>query len=144
MKSFRIMTLLIGVLMLALGASSALAAPAGKGATVIDVDICAPLIGGGTVCVTSKGMVNETSTPSGNLSYVTNYSEHLLVYDANGQVTWDQTNKEHFHFLMKGDVLQELSWRSRSTITSYGQTYCIEYHIHGANGQDQFVRIDFC
>jgi hypothetical protein len=144
MKKLTLLFALVSMLMLALGSATAVAGPSGKGATVIDIDTCVPLIGGGTVCVTSKGMINETSTPSGNISFVTNYRERFTVYDAAGQMFWDESSKEHFHALTMDGVLQEMSWRARYTITSWGQTYCVQYHIHGANGADQFVRIDFC
>jgi hypothetical protein len=144
MKHVRIGLLVMTMVILALGASSALAGNNSKGATALNIDDCAPLIGGGTVCFTAKGMLNEVTTPSGNVSYVANYRETLQVIDDSGQVTWSETSKEHFHSLTKDGLLQELSSRSRFTITSYGQTYCVQYHIHGANGADQFVRIDFC
>jgi hypothetical protein len=134
---------IVAALTMMLGSTAFAAGPKQTGATVIDVDTCVPLIGGGTVCITAKGMINEVSTPSGNASYVTNYRESLTVIE-DGEVTWHETSKEHFHSLTHDDVLKELSSRSRFTITSFGQTYCVQYHIHGANGADQFVRIDFC
>jgi hypothetical protein len=144
MKTFTLALVLVGTLIFSLGSTLAVS-PSGKGATVINIDTCAPIIGGyGTVCITSKGMINETITPSGNESYVTNYRERIWVIANSGEITWDQTSSERFHALTKDDVLQELSSRSRFTITSFGQTFCVQYHLHGTNGVDQFVRIDFC
>lgn len=134
---------MVAALTMMLGSTALAAGPKQAGATVIDVDTCTELIGGGTVCFTAQGMVNEVSTPSGNTSYVTNYRDSLTVIQ-NGEVTWHETGKEHFHALTMDGVLKELSSRSHFTITSFGQTYCVQYHIHGANGADQFVRIDFC
>lgn len=144
MKKVTLALALVGTLLLTLGSATVSAAPSGKGATKIDIDTCIPLIGGGSVCVTTKGMVKETVTPSGNVSYTNNYDERFQVFDAAGALISDETSSERFHYLTKNGELHELSWRARFTITSYGQTYCVTYHIHGANGQDQFVRIDFC
>jgi hypothetical protein len=144
MKLVRMAILMAMMTLLVLGSSSALAGQQGKGATTLNIAACTPLIGGGTVCYSSKGMITEVTTPSGNVNFVTNYRETLQVIDDSGQVTWDQTTKDHFHALTMDGVLQELSSRSRHTITSFGQTFCVQYHIHGANGVDQFVRIDFC
>jgi hypothetical protein len=138
--------LLASLMLLVLGSSTALASEGqqGKGATTINVDGCADLYGGGIVCFTGKGMIHEVTTKSGNVNYVTNMRQTLTVFDATGQVTWEQTSKEHFHALTMDGVLQELSSRSRHTITSYGQTFCVQYHIHGTRDADQFVRISFC
>lgn len=144
LKTFALTLALAAALIVTFGSALA-ASPSGKGATTINVDTCVPLIsGGGTVCITSKGTINETVTPSGNQSYVTNYRQQIKVTDSTGQIIWNETSSERFHALTKDDVLQALSSRSRFTITSFGQTYCVQYHIHGANGVDQFVRIDFC
>jgi hypothetical protein len=89
-------------------------------------------------------MVHEVGTSSGNASFVTNYRERIQVIDSVGQVVWDETSNEHFHALTKDGVLHEMSSRSRFTVTTLGQTFCVEYHLHGTNGVDQFVRIDFC
>jgi hypothetical protein len=144
MKTLRLALVLAGILMLALGSSTVAASSQDNSATVIDIDTCAPLIGGGTVCITSKGMVHEVGTPSGIVSFVTNYRERIQVIDSAGQIVWDETGNERFHALTKDDVLHEMSSRSRFTVTTVGQTFCVEYHLHGTNGEDQFVRIDFC
>lgn len=144
MKALTLALLLTGTLVLTFGLATVAAAPGGNGATVIDIDTCAPLIGGGTVCVTSQGMLHEVVTPSGNESYVSNYREHIRVVDESGAVTWDETNQERFHALTLDDVLHEMRWRARFTVTSSGEPFCLEYHLHAANGEDQFVRIDFC
>ena len=143
MSKLMLATMLAVTLTLTLGSAAVAASPNGNGATVINVDDCAPLIGGGTVCFASKGVVNEVVTPSGNTSYVANVREELRVIE-NGQVTWEETSTEHYHDLTVDGELQELSWRARFTVTSSGEPFCVQYHIHGANGADQFVRIDFC
>lgn len=140
MKQVMLALTLVGVLAFTLGAAAA-ANPRQGGATVVDVDTCALLIGGGTVCVTAKGIINEVETPSGNENYVTNYRERIWVLDGD-QIVWDETSVEHFHALTLDGVLQEMSWRARFTITNVGQPFCVQYHIHGTNGTDQFVRID--
>jgi hypothetical protein len=143
MKKLTLALVLIGALMLTLGSATAVASPSSTGATVLNYNNCVPLIGGGIVCFESKGMINETTTPSGNQSYVTNYRQRLQVIE-NGEVVWETTSNERFHALTMDGVLQELSMRARFTVTSFGQTFCVQYHLHGTNGEDQFVRIDFC
>jgi hypothetical protein len=143
MKSINMAIAVAGLLILILGAAPAAAKP-GNGATVIDVDTCAPLIGSeGVVCVQTKGVINEVVTPSGNESYVSNYREAIQVIE-NDEVVYEETSREHFHALTRDDLLREMSWRARFTITNFGSTYCVTYHIHGTNDTDQYVRIDFC
>lgn len=143
MKKVMLSLALVSVLTMLLGSAAFAASPKANAATVINIDMCAPLIGGGTVCVTAKGMVKESATPSGNTNYVTNYREEINVIQ-DGQIITTYTKNEHFHALTMDGVLQELSERSRFTVTNFGQTFCVQYHIHGVNGADQFVRIDFC
>ena len=140
----RILTvMLVGTVMLTFGSGALAAGPRDSKATMMDVDTCVPLIDGGTVCIEMNGVINETVTPSGLVSYVANYREEISVIEG-GQVTWNETSDERFHSLTMDDVLKEINSRSRFTVTSFGDTYCVQYHLHGTNGQDQFVRIDFC
>jgi hypothetical protein len=143
MKSINLAIALSGLLILILGAAPAWA-KSGNGATVIDVDTCVPLIGGdGIVCVQTKGVINEVMTPSGNESYVSNYREAIQVIE-DGVTVYEETSREHFHSLTRDNLLREMSWRARFTISNLGETFCITYHFHGTNGEDQYARIDFC
>lgn len=139
-KSFLVMVL-AGVM--ALTTSAAAANPSPSNTTILNVDTCVPLIGGGDVCIESKGVIHETATPSGNESFVANYRERLRVIEGD-QVVWDETSDERVHALTMDGVLKEMSDRSRFTITNVGAPFCVQYHLHGTNGEDQFVRIDFC
>ena len=143
MKTFTLALAIAGTLILTLGSTALAGGSSGNGATRIDVDTCAPLIGGGTVCIQTKGVLHEVVTPSGNESYVSNYTEAIQVID-DGEVVYAETSNERFHSLTKDDVLREMSWRARFTITNSGDTFCITYHFHGTNGEDQFARVDFC
>ncbi len=143
MKTFTLALAIAGTLILTLGSTALAGGNSGNGATNIDVDTCAPLIGGGTVCIQTKGVLHEVMTPSGNESYVSNYKEAIQVIE-DGEVVYAETSNERFHSLTKDDVLREMSWRARFTIANGGETFCITYHFHGANGEDQFARVDFC
>ena len=143
MKTLIAAVALAGTLLVALAAPAGAVGGQGNGATVINFDDCFDLIGGGTGCFTAKGVIHEVTTPSGNTSFTTNTREHLQVI-VDGEVVWDETSLERFHALSMDDALKELSSRSRYTVTVFGQTFCVQYHLHGTNGKDQFVRVDFC
>jgi hypothetical protein len=127
-----------------LGSSAVAAGPGTNGATVINIDTCAPLIGSGTVCITAKGVINETQTPSGKKNYTTNYREEINVLNDAGEVVTTFTSKEHFHALTMDGALHTMSERSRFTVTNFGQTFCVQYHLQYANGEDQFFRVVYC
>lgn len=143
MKRWMLAAVLAGTLMLTLGPSVAAAGSQGSNATVMNVGSCVPLIDGGTVCIDLNGVVNQIVTPTGAENYVSNYREEIRVFDG-GQVVWDETSEEHVHALTMDGLLKEMSSRSRFTISSFGSTFCVQYHLHGTNGEDTFVRIDFC
>lgn len=144
MKKFAFVLVLVTSLTILMGAATAAAQSGSKGATTINVDTCVPLIGGGTVCITAKGVIKETSTPSGMTSYMTNYREEITVLDEDGNVVTTYTSKEHFHALTMEGVLHQMSERSRFTVTNFGQTFCVQYHLQYANGEDQFFRVVYC
>ena len=144
MKKFTLIIMLVTSLTVLMGSAVSAAAPKANGSTVINVDTCAPLIGGGTVCITAKGVINETVTPSGKTNYVTNYREEINVLDTDGQVVTTYTSKEHFHALSMDGVLHQMSDRSRFTVTNFGETFCVQYHVQFSNGEDQFFRVDYC
>jgi hypothetical protein len=144
MKKFAFVLVLVTSLTILMGATAAAAQPDSVGATTVNVDTCVPLIGGGTVCITAQGVIKETSTPSGKTSYMTNYREEITVLDENGQVVTTYTSKEHFHALTMNEVLHQMSARSRFTVTNFGQTFCVQYHLQYANGEDQFFRVVYC
>jgi hypothetical protein len=84
-KTLSLALAIAGTLILTLGTTTLAAGKSGNGATVIDIDTCAPLVGGGgTVCIQTKGMLHEVVTPSGNTSYVSNYREAIQVIDDGG------------------------------------------------------------
>lgn len=142
-KRFAAALMLVGSLLLALGADGVSAGANGAGAQVLAFDECFPLGGGATACYAVKGMLHEVTTPSGAVSYVTNYRSRLQVFEGS-QSVWDETANERIHTLTKDGALQEISSRSRFTVTVSGTTFCVAYHLHGTHGVDQFVRTDFC
>lgn len=144
MKKFAFVLVLVTSLTMLMGAAVAAAQPGSNGATTINVDTCVPLIGGGTVCITARGVIKETSTPTARTSFVTNYREEINVLNDDGEIVTTYTSKEHFPALTMDAMLHQISERSRFTVTNFGQTFCVQYHLQYANGQDQFFRIDYC
>ena len=143
MKTRFTMLILAAVMAQLIGLGAADASATSQSANVMNLDTCVSLDDVQQVCIESKGIIKENSTPSGIESYVANYRETLRVFSGK-DVTWEETSDEHVHALTMNGLLQEMSSRSRYTVTSYGTTFCVQYHLHGANGVDQFVRTDFC
>ncbi len=143
MKKRITMLILAAVLAQFLGIGAAAANRAPQSANVMNLDTCVALDDVQQVCVESKGVIKQSTTPSGLENYVANYRETLRVFNGT-DVTWEETSDEHVHALSMNDLLKVMSGRSRYTVTSYGTTFCVQYHLHGTNGVDQFVRTDFC
>jgi hypothetical protein len=125
-------------------AGTALAAPGG-GATVDDSSYCVttPFT---TICYDIHTVTNTTTTPSGNVSYVTNgavTANHTFPFST---CTYSRTEPLHLHHLVKdGDVHSE-SWRLDVTTDyqcgTFGQSCTTEMSYHYANGATQFGRYE--
>ena len=93
------------------------------------------------VCIVEKTTTNVTSTPSGNLSYVTNGTvERTMTFVFGGSYT--VSNEIHSHQLTKRGEIFEASDHYLAQSEYLSGTYhllCTEgYDIHWANGASQF------
>lgn len=125
-------------------AGSASAEP-GNGATVTTRRECTPTTTG-EACFDTVLVVNETVTPSGNVSYVANH--HALIENKSFGCEFVAESRTHRHFLVKDGELQEQGSKEESSLTRNcpGQpgivcTFTMHYHL--ANGTLQYDRGDF-
>src|SRR3954465_6849992 len=93
------------------------------------------------VCVVEKTTTNATSTPSGNVNYVTNGTgERTMTFVFGGSYTVSDTI--HSHHLEKQGAIFEESHHSLEKSEYLSGTYpllCREtFALHGANGASQF------
>ena len=97
------------------------------------------------VCVVTKTTTNVTSTPSGNLNYVTNGTvERTMTFVFGGSYT--VTNTIHSHYLAKrGEIFEESDHYLEQDEYLSGTYHlsCTEaFDLHWANGASQFGNYD--
>jgi len=120
-------------------ALSALAAPGG-GAQVIKYNDCSSWFGY-TECFTATGVIQSTTTPSGNTSFTTHMTEcFTATEDATGTVVYQECYSSKKHGLDKNGLLHELGRKSSASFTIYGYSCSFTYAVHLANDQVQFER----
>lgn len=124
-------------------AGIAAGAPA-KGATVVKDAGCTSTFFA-TTCTVTKTVTNETVTPSGKISYVTNGTvERTMTFVFGG--TYSFTSALHMHGLRADGEVREESDHYASEWEYVSGTYhlvCFQsYDIHWANGDAQFGNSD--
>ena len=112
-------------------------ADTGNGATVLHDNPQCFVEGAFTICLASKGVVNDTTTPSGNESDVYNVVQTVTVYYGATVVVTDTFNVR-YHGLGKNGTVQEQSDHECEVYTFAGTTYIFSYDSHIANGQIQY------
>lgn len=90
-----------------------------------------------TICLASKGVVNSTTTPSGNESDVYNVVQSVTVYYGATLIVTD-TFTVRYHGLGKDGTVQEQSDHECEVYTFLGTSYTFSYDSHIANGQIQY------
>lgn len=117
----------------------------GNGATVTTRRECrtTPF---GMFCINSHLVVNETETPSGNVSYTTNHHSELENNAFGCQFVGD--SRTHHHFLLKDGELQEQGSHEDTSFStacpgrpSMICTFTFDYHY--ANGTIQYSTTEF-
>jgi hypothetical protein len=125
----------------ALATAGTAAAASGNGAAVVRDAGCTTSFFG-TTCTVLKTVTNETTTPSGKISYVTNGTvERQITFVFGGTYTF--TSSLHMHGLRAADEVREESdhYASQWEYVSGGyHLICVQsYDIHWANGDSQFA-----
>ncbi len=128
-----------------LGMAGTASADPGNGATVTTRHECQPTPFG-FFCVKSNLVVNETVTPSGNVSYTTNH--HFRLENNFGDCQFLGESRTHGHFLLQVGELQEEGAHEESSLTANCPgapsticTFTVEYHY--ANGTVQYNTSEF-
>jgi hypothetical protein len=111
----------------------------GNGARIIDFVDCIDA-DGHAICYAAKGLVNETSTPSGNVSFTGHLRSDFTVTDPQGTIVFEISGESHFHRLTKDGMLEVLSDHAEETVSGGGMTCTMKYAVHYANGEIVFSR----
>jgi hypothetical protein len=117
-------------------------ADTGNGATVLHDNPQCFVEGAFTICLSSKGVVNSTTTPSGNESDVYNVVQSVTVYYGATVIVTD-TFTVRYHGLGQNGTVQEQSDHECEVYTFLGTTYTFSYDSHIANGQIQYQSYGF-
>ncbi|HEX8037153.1 MAG TPA: hypothetical protein VF510_25085 [Ktedonobacterales bacterium] len=132
-----IAAMLVAMLMaVGIGVSNA-RADTGNGATVLHDNPQCFVEGAFTICLASKGVVNSTTTPSGNESDVYNVVQSVTVYYGATLIVTD-TFTVRYHGLGQNDTVHEQSDHECEVYTFLGTTYTFSYDSHIVNGQIQY------
>lgn len=125
-------------MLIAVGMSFAHArADTGNGAMVLHDNPQCFVEGEFTICLASKGVINDTTSPSGNESDVYNVVQSVTVYHGATVIVTDTFNVR-YHGLGKNGTVQEQSDHECEVYTFAGTTYTFSYDSHIANGQIQY------
>jgi len=127
------------VVLMAVGMAVSIArADTGNGATVLHDNPQCFVEDVFTICLASKGVVNSTTTSSGNESDVYNVVQSVTVYYGATVIITD-TFKVRFHGLAQPDgTVQEQSDHECEVFSFAGTTYTFSYDSHIANGEIQY------
>ena len=132
---------------LAIGAFALAAPPAaapaqaasGTGARVDNTQCFPSSIGSGyTACFTTKGASNETTTPSGNVSYQFNGTETFTIKDPTGQVVYQSTHERHYQRLVQDGVVRAEGQHVSDTFPLNGKTCTFQSDFQYANGEVRY------
>ena len=130
--------IVVVALLMSVGIAVSIArADSGNGATVLHDHPQCFVEGAFTICLASKGVVNDTTTQSGNESDVYNVVQYVTVYYGATVIVTD-TFTVRFHGLAKNGTVQEQSDHECEVYTFAGTTYTFSYDSHIANGQIQY------
>lgn len=136
--------LAVAAVVAALATAGIAAAAPGNGADVVDTTDCytTPF---GKYCTTLKTVTNATTTPSGNVSYVTNGTmEYTIEFVFGG--SYSRVSALHSHSLSKAGEVHESSDHYEEQTDYVSGTYhlsCVQsYDLHWANGSPQIIRTE--
>ena len=120
-----------------LAAAPAQADP-GNGATVLNDTQCVLMDGGYTTCLTTRGVSNETTTPSGNASYQVEGTVTSTIKDPDGRVVSQATRELHYHLLAKDGVIHVQGQHVIATFPLGNLTCTFQSDLHYANGSVRY------
>ena len=132
---------------LAIGAFALMTPPAAASAQVasvpgarVDNTQCFPSsIGSGyTACYTTTGASNETTTPSGNVSYQFNGTTTFTIKDPTGQVVYQSTHERHYQRLVQDGVVRAEGQHVSDTFPLNGKTCTFQSDSQYANGEIRY------
>ncbi len=147
MKLRRVMLSAAIALLAALAVTGSALATPGNGATKTKQSFCdSTTFPGATVCYDLNYVVNQTQTPSGNVSFVTNGKNTIVDSTASG-CTFTGDTSFHQHYLLKNGTLFESGAHEVSSFTAncFGQSTTCTYTLqaHYTNGSFQYYRPEF-
>jgi hypothetical protein len=94
--AYRTAVIAVGTMLFVMpGGTSAMAAPSSEGATVYDINQCYDYGGGEVLCLTGRGVLNYTQTPTGLLS-VTNQTD-VYYSSTGGSCEMESRDQDHVH-----------------------------------------------
>ena len=130
---------------LAIGAftiAAPLAAPAqaapDNGATVLNDTQCFPMTGGYSACLTTRGVSNETTTPTGNVTSQFNGTVTFTIKDPTGQVVYQSTHERHYQRLVQDGVVSVEGQHVSYTFPLNGKTCTFQSDFQYANGEVRY------
>ena len=133
--------LMVLAMMATLGGVAAAAPGNGNGATPVNIHDCTTYSDGFTECFDVHAVSNDTVTPSGNESYMSNGQGCLTVYDPSGAIYYQSCEDIHYSYHYQNGEVHEAGMSYEYTYTYPDGTTCTyEYSGHYANGQLQFER----
>ncbi len=145
MKLLRLIATAVLAPITVLGMAGTAFASSDNGATVTRQHECRPTPFG-FFCVKTVLVVNETRTPSGNVSYTANH--HFQLENNFRDCQFLGESRTHRHFLLRDGELQEESEHEESSLTANCPgtpsricTFTVDYHY--ANGTVQYETTDF-
>jgi hypothetical protein len=139
--------IILGALAAALASAEIAVADPGRGATITDHESCisSPLA---TSCWDLKAVTKTTTTPSGNVSHITNGTNDYTVSLPLSGCTSTKSEPVHIHWLTQDGEPQSHSERLSQTTSfsctdGYSYSCTSSFELHLANGEVQFQRPEF-
>jgi hypothetical protein len=99
---------------------------------------------GSLICYTNMAVVHETTTPSGNTSFVGNGQSSYTQTDPSGVVVYEDSLSYHTHGLMMDSVLHEFGQFFTYSVDAGSGICTINYAFHVVDNQIQFERSTSC
>jgi hypothetical protein len=135
--------IMFGTMLVAVVLAGSVSAGSAKAAAVVVNDAGCVTNFFGTTCTVIKTTTNATTTPSGNVSYVTNGTvERRIEFSFGGSYTSNSTI--HVHTLAKQGEIRTSSEHYDELIDYVSGTWfmsCVSgFDIHWTNGEAQFIR----
>ena len=132
----QVMALAIGAFALTAPWSAAPVQAAQGGASVNTTECFPSQMGSGYIaCFATKGASNETTTPSGNVSYHVNGTTTFTIDDPTGQIVYQSTHELHYHSLVKDGIVYVEGQHVSYTLPLDGKTCTFQSDVQYANGE---------